>query len=378
MGRPGPQGQKSPRPEIGVASWNDGTLAGFPGKTAGRMLGTPIGDSALSLRGQQDIDIYRNASPSVVIVQSDDGPTSKGYRLGSGSYIGSNQILTNAHVVGSNNQALIAFKPTQEGAKVNPTSIVAGQVLHIDRARDLALLSVSSVPAYVRPLALGNKSELQVGADVYAIGHPTGEAWTFTRGLISQLRNNYEWKDEHGQHRADVIQTQTPINVGNSGGPLIGASGKMLGVNSFKTPQSEGLNFAVSVEDVNEFLNSATRQAASNAPSVCKPVRLYDGRNKHDTGHLVQIDTKCRGVADMFLVTPDDVSQPIQALIDTNGDGKVDVIVDSYGRDNRWNISFWDTKFNGKIDVVGFHPDGKINPSRYEKYDANRKYAQTR
>ena len=57
-------------------------------------------------------------------------------------------------------------------------------------------------------------SEAQVGADVHAIGHPQGQTWTYTKGLISQVRPDYQW----GPHKADVIQTQTPINPGNSGG----------------------------------------------------------------------------------------------------------------------------------------------------------------
>jgi S1-C subfamily serine protease len=47
-----------------------------------------------------------------------------------------------------------------------------------------------------------------------------------------------------GPHRATVIQTQTPINPGNSGGPLLSADGKIVGVNSFKATEAEGLNFA--------------------------------------------------------------------------------------------------------------------------------------
>jgi S1-C subfamily serine protease len=77
------------------------------------------------------------------------------------------------------------------------------------------------------------------------IGHPTGEAWSYTTGVISQYRQNYEWQAEGNsiRHRADIIQTQTPINPGNSGGPLLSDSSNLIGVNSFKSG-GEGLNFA--------------------------------------------------------------------------------------------------------------------------------------
>ena len=78
---------------------------------------------------------------------------------------------------------------------------------------------------------------LFVGADVHAIGHPFGEDWTYTRGYVSQLRDQYGWKSDLGKHHvADVIQTQTPINPGNSGGPLFSEIGEVVGVTTFGRP----------------------------------------------------------------------------------------------------------------------------------------------
>ena len=98
---------------------------------------------------------------------------------------------------------------------------------------------------------------MQVGADVHAIGHPAGEAWTYTKGIVSQIRPGYEWQPKASvKHVADVIQTQTPINPGNSGGPLISDDGRLIGVNSFKK-DGEALNFAVSIGEVEKFLKAA-------------------------------------------------------------------------------------------------------------------------
>ncbi len=86
----------------------------------------------------------------------------------------------------------------------------------------------------MKPLAVAGSSAVQVGSDVHAIGHPTGEAWTYTRGIVSQIRRDYEWQAEDKVlHKATVIQTQTPINPGNSGGPLLDDNLEIVGINSF-------------------------------------------------------------------------------------------------------------------------------------------------
>ena len=364
MGSPTPNAPVSSPRLAEPSDWDSATPDGVSGKTIAKRLAAPIADhGALPVRGLRDIEIYRAASPSVVMVMTDTG-------LGSGSYLGANRILTNAHVVGDKKKVGIVFKPQQEGAKINPANILVGEVSRLDNIRDLAVVTITGAPASVRPFEFGTEAEIQIGADVHAIGHPTGEAWTYTKGLINQFRRDYEWKAAGNQHRADVIQTQTPINPGNSGGPLIGESGKILGVNSFKKA-GEALNYAVSVGNVIDFLNSSSLQASRLPVSAsgCKPVKIFDGRNSSGNGHLVQIDSNCDGAADVSFITPDDRSRPIQALIDGNYDGKIDIIVEDRDRDGRWDVSFHDIDFDGTIDLVGHHPDGKIVAARFERYE---------
>jgi S1-C subfamily serine protease len=104
-----------------------------------------------------------------------------------------------------------------------------------------------------------------------SIGHPRQNDWSLTKGIISQYRRGYVWTygsadaatsgDPTIKHKANIIQTQTPINPGNSGGPLISDSGTLIGVN---TGKGEGLNFAVSVEDVRKFLAEPTKPSGSS------------------------------------------------------------------------------------------------------------------
>jgi S1-C subfamily serine protease len=329
----------------------------------------------LRLRGAREIELYRTLAPSVALIATDSG-------LGSGSLIAikpvagaaskAGLILTNAHVVGNDRQVAVIFKPQQEGEKIDPAKAVLGRVLKVDPVRDLALVESASVPANASVINFGAMNEVQVGADVHAIGHPAGQTWTYTKGIISQIRPGYEWQPGPIKHVADVIQTQTPINPGNSGGPLISDSGRLIGVNSFKQ-DGEALNFAVSVGEVEKFLKAAAEGAfepklASATPATCKVKVMYEGRASSDDAFIRNMDMYCTGKVNATLYVPDDKSKPIVFRADTNNDGKVDAWVFDEDRDGKWDYSLWDTDFDGKPDMKGFHPDGKLEPSRYEKY----------
>jgi hypothetical protein len=216
---------------------------------------------------------------------------------------------------------------------------------------------------------LGDSSEISVGADVHAIGHPTGEAWTYTAGVISQYRLGYEWtaKGENLKHKADVIQTQTPINPGNSGGPLISDSGTLIGVNSFKAPGSEGLNFAISVEDVKRFVTRPGNKI-SEAPA-CKPKAFSSWRSKANDSTVTAYDLTCSGGINANYIVRDKKSDPIMLSWDRNGDGKPDVIFFDFKRQGKWELSYWAENFDGHWTLVGYHDDGSLKPSRFESYD---------
>src|SRR5262245_7455593 len=182
-----------------------------------------------TLRGPRNVEIFRNAAPAVVLVVTNDG-------IGSGSLLDSGTILTNWHVVGGNRQVNVIFKPTDPLGKLSSQDMVAANVIKVDRTRDLAMLQPKALPSrLIKPIKVAPGDNLEVGADVHAIGHPTGQAWTYTTGIVSQIRPDYEWSGgpKDVNHRATVIQTQTPINPGNSGGPLLEDSGMLVGVNSF-------------------------------------------------------------------------------------------------------------------------------------------------
>ena len=316
-------------------------------------------------RGATEKSVFKNAAPSVVIVLSGDGG-------GTGAYIGSNQIITSLHVVDGSPTADVVFKDNQAAS-------VKAAVAKIDRKRDLALLDLAFVPTAVSPLKLGGNAQIEVGDDVYAIGHPRGEWWTFTKGLVSAIRPDYRWSADGTDYQATVIQTQTPINPGNSGGPLLNGDSEILGINTFLTPESQGLNYAVSVGDVRAFLESAKQ--TPSAPSAekedrlvperqCTVLKVYEGKGRirGNKGWLLQYDTNCDGRADFSYFYPTNNSKSYLALIDTNADGKNDIEIQDRNRDGKWDISYHDTNYDGRTDLVGRHPNGELEPSYWDKY----------
>jgi S1-C subfamily serine protease len=313
-----------------------------------------------SLRGARNVAIFRDAAPAVVLVVTNDG-------FGSGSLLDNGAILTNWHVVSGNKQVNVIFKPTNPLGKPSTQDMTAADVVKVDRTRDLALLYPKALPSrLIKPIKVVPSDNLEVGADVHAIGHPTGEAWTYTAGIVSQIRPDYEWSGgpKDVKHRATVIQTQTPINPGNSGGPLIEDSGMLVGVNSFVAQDAQGINFAIAAKDVRAFLAAPVAQ---NVPdNDCKPRVLFEGRNKENTAFLRRISLKCDDRADIAIVIPDDKNKPVMALVDITRRDKVEGIVLDERRAGKWNTSFWDPKLEETFPLKGLHPDGKLLPTSME------------
>jgi len=338
-------------------------------------LSAVVPEQTFRTRGLREVSLYSRTSTAVVLIITNDG-------IGSGSLISKNGlILTNWHVVGSAKEVGVVFKPTQQSRKLTKADVRRAKVLRVDQIADLALVRVSRPPKGVSPLVLGTMANAQVGADVHAIGHPTGQTWTYTKGTISQIRKSYRWSTESKlKHRANVIQTQTPINPGNSGGPLMDENGGVVGVNSFKA-KGEALNFAVDVEEVKKFLKRKSNRYARNLkkaarprqrPTKCKVKPLWKGRSPKKDADVTRYDSNCDGLADASLKVPDDSSKPITLSVDSKRNGKIDKIYVDRNRDHKWDISFYDVDGDGKPDLVGYHPDGKIKPSRFEKYAASR------
>jgi S1-C subfamily serine protease len=153
---------------------------------------------------------------------------------GSGFFVtGDGLIVTNRHVVGREKSVSV---------RMRNGSVSIGKVVARNATYDLALVQISA--RNLTHLRLSRGGQAGIGNDVLAIGAPVGYDWSVARGIVSALRL------EDGIR---VIQTDTAINHGNSGGPLIDLStGIVIGVNTYGISKkvAEGLNFAVASEEV--------------------------------------------------------------------------------------------------------------------------------
>jgi S1-C subfamily serine protease len=199
-------------------------------------------------------EIYRRSSPGVVQITSTTKPvqvTSPFFgapfaepptqALGSGFVIDKDgHIVTNYHVVQGAAKIEVSFS--------NQTSYKA-KVVGVDASTDLAVLKVGAPARALTPLPLGDSDRVQVGDEVVAIGNPFGLDRTATAGIVSAIQRRIQAPS--GFPIEHVIQTDAPINHGNSGGPLIDAHGNVIGVNSqietggSGTDGNVGIGFAI-------------------------------------------------------------------------------------------------------------------------------------
>lgn len=371
LGRPATaaKGARKPaRPAVApsIAAGSAAHRQGAAVKRYGQALGGLKPTARATTRGAAETKVYEQASPSVVLVVTPAG-------VGSGVVVSADgRIVTNLHVAGDFETVGVIYKPAQEGASVEKAEIHKARVLRRDEVADLALVQVDGLPAAIKPLALGAADTVRVGADVHAIGHPTGESWTYTRGIVSQVRRDYAWTatGDRFEHKATVIQTQTPINPGNSGGPLLSETLEVIGINSFKS-DGEGLNFAVSADDVKALLASTSDRAAtkrSNAPGgVCKEAEIDSRPSKDPVGVEYLIDSDCDDEGDYQVVVPDSKREAVLTMMDTDADREIDTILVDKNRDGSPETGLYDTDGDGKVDLMGTFRKGEDEPYKWEK-----------
>ena len=181
-------------------------------------------------------EIYEQTSPAVVMVMGhpESGKNGNG---GTGSIIhAEGLVLTNAHVVidektGKPYPRLSVFlKPVRVtgDSKVDLARRLRARVVGYSPSLDLALLKLEDVSGLLPTIDLSESDRARIGDRVIAIGHPEqGGLWTLTTGVISAEVDNFN--GVKGKH---VFQTETGLNRGNSGGPLVDSAGHMVGVNT--------------------------------------------------------------------------------------------------------------------------------------------------
>ncbi len=192
-------------------------------------------------------ELYQKCSPSVVGIS---GYTGKqvGYSWGSGVILSSDGlILTNTHVVDGCDRAVVTLYDDRE---------FEARLVGADSISDIAVLKIEAtgLPA----AEFGQSDVLTVGERVAAIGNPLGESFrmTLTDGIISAIERGVSYKGRS----MNLLQTNTAINEGNSGGPLFNMHGQVIGITNMKMMSSassiEGIGFAIPSGTVVSVINS--------------------------------------------------------------------------------------------------------------------------
>ncbi len=228
---------------------------------------TPRGDLAADEKAT--VELFERSSPSVVHITTKERQTDWLGRnvfevpQGTGSgflWDGEGHVVTNVHVIEGGDTADVTL---------SDQSTWRARFVGAAADKDIAVLRIDAPRGALRPLPVGTSGDLRVGQKVFAIGNPFGLDQTLTTGVISGL--DREIRLESSRVIRGVIQTDAAVNPGNSGGPLLDSSGRLIGVNTAihsPTGASVGIGFAVPVDTVNRLVPQIIRTGRVASPSL--------------------------------------------------------------------------------------------------------------
>lgn len=195
-------------------------------------------------------ELYERCAPSVVAISGyKDGQN--GYNWGTGVVLSEDGlILTNTHVIDGCDSAKVTLSDDRE---------LDAKLVGADGISDLAVLKIEAEG--LTPAEFGESGSLQVGESVAAIGNPLGETFrsTLTDGIISAIERGISYQG----HSMTLLQTNTAINEGNSGGALFNMYGQVIGITNMKMMSSyssiEGIGFAIPSSTVRNVVNAIAK-----------------------------------------------------------------------------------------------------------------------
>jgi S1-C subfamily serine protease len=251
-----PQPPRRRRWRIGLALLSVALLAGSAGGLATRALDpepastTTVVREASSQLANGSLDVAQvvdKVEPAVVSIQATENqsPFSSGTTsAGSGMILTADgEVLTNAHVVSGASSITVTLSGQSQAR--------AATLVGIDTNNDLALLKINGA-SNLPTVSIGKSSDVQVGDDAVAIGNALAleGSPTVTQGIISALNRSL---GANSGEMPGLIQTDAPISSGNSGGPLVNASGQVIGINTAVAASGQGttasnIGFAIPID----------------------------------------------------------------------------------------------------------------------------------
>ncbi|MBQ9785166.1 MAG: trypsin-like peptidase domain-containing protein [Clostridia bacterium] len=227
--------------------------------------------------------VAAEVSPATVLIYSTNGARAS---YGTGFFLSSDgYIATNEHVVADAREIIVTL---YTGEQFEATYIGGSEI------DDLAVLKVDGVG--FSTLRIGDSSSLRAGDVAVAVGNPAGAeaAWTVTKGIISAPNRTLAVSGYGYSAYIKMIQTDAPLNPGNSGGPLCNANGEVIGVISRKMIDYEGISFAIPINEAMQTLNAIIDGTFDQAASTVSTYTVALGISGEDIkkGASVKVGTR--------------------------------------------------------------------------------------
>jgi putative serine protease PepD len=249
------------------------------GTTGTSTITVPAAQSAAATTTTSSLtQLYKDVTPGVVDITVDSNAPSGGFGQQGGTtqaegsgfvYDSSGHIVTNDHVVAGATSITVRFPD----GKTTKATLVG-----TDPSTDIAVIKVDVAASELHPLSLGTSKNVLPGQEVVAIGSPFGLADSMTAGIVSAIGRTIQ--APNGYSIANSIQTDAPINHGNSGGPLLTTSGDVIGVNAQIESGgggSDGVGFAIPIDAVKNVADTII--AGNKVQHAYIGVRVGDAAN---------------------------------------------------------------------------------------------------
>ncbi|GGG88065.1 serine protease [Staphylococcus pragensis] len=236
--------------------------------------------------------IANNAVKSVVTVESNTPKntsvqktnTNSDNELGSGvvyKTVGDTIfILTNTHIIDQSDDIKITY---------DDNKTVQAKVVGKDKWSDVAVLKVKLKDGNIKPLHIGNSNHLVVGESIIVIGNPLGNDFknTVSKGIISGINRlvpvDFD-KDNNNDELIKAFQIDAPVNLGNSGGPVINKTGDLIGIVSLKInmPSIEGMGFAIPINEAQSIANELEKNGKIEYPNTGIAIENVKDMNSYE------------------------------------------------------------------------------------------------
>ncbi|WP_339910338.1 serine protease [Symmachiella dynata] len=223
-----------------------------------------------------DAKVYQRTLKSTtwIIAKAENG-----YSTGSGVLVDAEKkwVVTNFHVVGASKEVLIFFPQFQDDQLIAERQHyidgadmfgIRARVVMVDKKRDLAVVELNSIPENTPAIEIAETS-IGPGEMVHSIGNPTagGVLWTYTSGSVRSVYRK-QFRTQAGEHDMRVVETTSPINPGDSGGPVVNAAGELVAISQSLDPKARLMSYCVEITEAKTFVAEVVDYTTVVVPDV--------------------------------------------------------------------------------------------------------------